>query len=80
MEKRKPVKEIRIGKVRAAIWQNEADGGAVRHSVTFSRLYKDGDQWKDSASFGRQELLLLGKVADAAHTFLYGEPSEANDD
>ena len=80
MEKKKPVHEIRIGRVRAAIWENETENGGVRHSVTFSKLYKDGEQWKDSGSFGRQELLLLAKVADAAHTFLHREAVEPSDE
>lgn len=71
MEKKKPVHEIRLGKVRAAIWENGTDSDRVRYSVTFSRLYKDGEQWRDSSSFSRQELQLLGKVADLAHTFLH---------
>ena len=64
MSKNKPVHEIRMGRVRAAIWQNETATG-VRHNVTFTRLYKDGDQWKDSTSFGRDDLPLLEKLADA---------------
>lgn len=78
MEKKKPIHEIRLGKVRAAIWENEGDGDRIHYGVTFSRLYKDGDQWRDSTSFGRQELLLLRKVADLAHTFLHQqlEPDE----
>ncbi len=77
MEKKKPVHEIRLGKVRAAVWENDTEGG-IRYGVTFSRLYKDGEQWRDSSSFGRQELLLLAKVADLAHTFLHQqqEPDE----
>lgn len=70
MEKKRPIHEIRLGRVRAAIWENDGDGDRVHRGVTFSRLYKDGDQWRDSTSFGRQDLLLLGKVADLAHTFL----------
>ena len=60
---KKPVHEVRSGRVRAAIWENETQNG-LRHNVTFSRLYKDGDQWKDSSSFGRDDLPLLIKVAD----------------
>ncbi len=78
MDKKKPIHEIRLGKVRAAVWENGTDSDRVRYSVTFSRLYKDGEQWRDSSSFGRQELLLLAKVADLAHTFLHQtvEPDE----
>ena len=39
----KPISEVRIGRVKAAIWPNGTDG-RTRHNVTFSRLYKDGDQ------------------------------------
>jgi hypothetical protein len=76
MSKNKPVHEIRMGRVRAAIWQNETEAG-IRHNVTFTRLYKDGEQWKDSASFGRDDLPLLEKLAAAAHVWLYEGTSEA---
>jgi len=39
--------------------------------VTFSRLYRDGEQWKDSSSFGRDDLPLLAKVADQVHSWIY---------
>ena len=41
----KPVHEVRIGRVRAAVWANETTNG-VAHSVTFSRLYKDEESGK----------------------------------
>ena len=68
--KNKPADEVRVGSVRAAIWRNEGDRGA-RYSVTFERLYKEGADWKSSSSFGRDELLLLAKVADRAHSKIY---------
>ena len=71
--KTRPVHEIRIGAIKAAIWQTNTEHGP-RHNITFSRLYKDGDQWKSSDSFGRDDLLLLGKVADRAHSFLVNQP------
>ena len=69
MENNKPAHEIRIGSIKAALWRNETQPGA-RYGVTFSRLYKDGEQWKSSDSFGRDDLLLLAKVADRAHTWI----------
>jgi len=67
----KPIHEVRIGAVKAAIWKNDTANGA-RYNTTFSRLYKDKEDepWKSSDSFGRDELLLLAKVADAAHTWI----------
>ena len=63
----KPAAELRIGAVKATVWENEI-GGISRHNITFSRLYKDGDQWKTTQTFGRNDLLVLAKVADQAHS------------
>ena len=70
MAKQKPTHEIRLGRVKATIWDNQTEQG-IRHNVTVSRLYKDGDEWKQSASFGREDLPLVAKVADLAHTWIY---------
>ena len=66
----KPAHEIRLGRIKATIWANETENG-VRHNVSIVRIYKDGDEWKEATSFGREELLLVGKVADMAHTWIY---------
>jgi hypothetical protein len=73
---RKPVHTIRLGAIKAAIWEN-AVGEGVRHGVSFCRLYKDGDQWKTTESFGRDDLLLLAKVADQVHTWICEQPRPA---
>jgi hypothetical protein len=70
----RPVHEIRMGRIRAAIWENETPNG-TRHNVTLSRLYKDGDDWRDSTSFGRDDLPLVAKVADMVHSWIYRESS-----
>ena len=66
----RPAHEIRLGAIRAAIWQNRTQNGE-RYNVTLSRLYKDGDQWKDSASFGRDDLLLVAKVVNEVHSWIF---------
>lgn len=75
--KAKPVHEIRLGRIRAAIWENETQNG-TRHNVTVSRLYKDGDDWKDSSSFGRDDLPLVGKVLDRAHSWIFAQNGSAS--
>ena len=74
MSNKKPVAEVKLGRITAAIWSNETSKGTF-YNVTFSRLYKDGSDWKRSDSFGRDDLLLLAKVADAAHSKIYELPS-----
>ena len=59
----KPVAELRIGAVKATVWENEV-GGITRHNVTFSRIYRDEDQWKTTHSFGFNNLLTVAKLAD----------------
>ena len=54
----KPVDEVRIGRVKATIWRNETEDGKPRYNVVFSRLYKDGDTWASTPSFGRNDLLV----------------------
>ncbi|TWU58969.1 hypothetical protein Poly51_17500 [Rubripirellula tenax] len=76
-QKTRPVHEVRLGVVKAAIWANETDNG-VRHNVTLSRIYKDGDEWKDSTSFGRDDLPLVAKVVDKAHDWIFEEASSTS--
>ena len=73
----RPVHEIRLGRIKAAIWENATQNGP-RHNVTVSRLYKDGDDWKDSSSFGRDDLPLVSKVVDQAHSWIFGQGQEAS--
>lgn len=71
MAKKQPVHEVRLGRIKATIWENETQNG-TRHNVTLCRLYKDGDEWKDSTSYGRDDLPLVEKVAALAHAYIYG--------
>jgi hypothetical protein len=72
---KKPVHEVRLGRIRAAVWLNDTDTGP-RYNVQISRLYKDkADKWKDSTSFGRDDLPLVAKVADLAMVWMYEHPA-----
>lgn len=71
----KPVHELRLGRIRAAVWLNETENGP-RYNVQITRLYKDkNDKWQDSASFGREDLPLVAKVADQAMVWIYENPA-----
>lgn len=69
-EKPRPVHEVRLGRVKAAIWANETEHG-LRYSVSVCRVYKDqGQKWRTTDGFGRDDLLVLAKVVDLAHTWV----------
>jgi hypothetical protein len=40
------------------------------------RIYKDGNDWKTTDSFGRDDLPLVAKVADLAHTWIFQQGAE----
>jgi len=65
----RPVHTVRFGALKAAVWLNETSVGPI-HNVTVSRSYKDGDAWKDSGSFGYDDLLPLAKALNAAHSWI----------
>ena len=73
----RPIHEIRLGPIKAAIWANEvktrSGGTSTRHSIKLSRLYRDGDNWASSDTFGRDDLPLVSKVTDLAHTWIFVE-------
>ena len=73
--KTKPVHEVRLGFIKAAVWKNETQFGA-RYNATFSRLYKEGEKWQSSANFSRDDLLLLAKVADETHSWICAQGQE----
>ena len=62
---------------------NRLQSGQVVYNVTIDRLWKDDDQaneggevikkgeWHQSQSFGRDDLLIVAKVADLCHTWIY---------
>src|SRR4051812_15036941 len=77
-DRNRPIHSVRLRNIRAAIWANEGEQGP-RYNTTFSRLFKDGEgYWRSSDSFGRDDLLLLAKVADLAHTWI-SEQMQAQD-
>ena len=69
MMSRPPVHEIRLGLIKASIWRNQTKAGE-RFNVTLCRLYKNGEVWKESGHFGRDDLLLTAKVLDLAHSWI----------
>lgn len=72
-EPQRPVHEERMGRVTAAVWRNETSAG-TRHNVTVSRIYTDDEgNWHRSASFGRDDLPLVAKVLDRAHSWIFDQ-------
>ena len=71
-----PVETFRLGRIKAAVWENEVDQKKY-YNVTFARTYVDeAKNYHDTDSFGRDDLLLVAKLADLAHTFIFSRLAE----
>ncbi len=71
-----PAHRISMARVSAAIWLNQGDSGPW-YNVTISRSYKDAnDEWKSADSFSADDLLLLAKVANEAHSWILQKQHE----
>jgi hypothetical protein len=65
----KPVHKIRSQAIEVAIWQRDGEKGPF-YSVSISRSYKQGEEWKQTDSYGADDLLLLAKLLDQAHSWM----------
>lgn len=72
----KPIHRLRYGNVVATVWANNSHAGYF-FNTTFSRVYKDGDQWGDSSSFEDRDLPHLAKAAADVHTWIYQQKATA---
>lgn len=58
----KPVEKFTVEGVNVSIWENQGPKGAFR-TATIQLRYKDGDEWKESRSFGPKDLERIEKAA-----------------
>ena len=74
---RQPNHEIRRGLIKVRIWQRKSKNG-VRYSLSVVRLFRNGDQWKESTRLGRDDIPLVRLVLDEAHTWLLTRNGDAD--
>ena len=65
-----PVRTFRHGRIRAAIWRNQTGKGTPMYDVKITRSYREGSEWRDSHSFGYDDVLVAAKLLQDAHTFI----------
>ena len=87
MAGQKPVWKTQAGVISVALWQNDAmiGGRSVKMlKATIERRYKDGEEWKSSSSFGRNDVPLVIWCLSRAFGKMLEKPdsseSEGSDD
>lgn len=80
----KPVQTFRLRGISASVFENHATSGdrdVKFHKVSLQRTYKDGDEFKTTTSFGRDDLPIAMHVLHQAWQFiLETESGRANSD
>lgn len=66
---RKPHHEIRRGLIVVRIWQSKT-GARERYSLAVVRLFRNGDQWKESSRLGPDDIPVARLVLDEAHNWV----------
>lgn len=64
-----PVFEVRRGAIKVRVFRKKTRSG-TRHSSSVTRLQRDGDVWRESSRFGRDDLPLLRLVLDEAYAWI----------
>lgn len=72
----RPTHEIKLGRIRASIWLNESERRDSWFNVSINRLYRDGNEWKTTTSFGRDDLPLVVKAAEMAYAWIWNTKGE----
>ena len=78
-QKSKPVHEIKLARIRASVWANRGERQDVWYSVSITRLYRAGETWKDTTSFGRDDLPLVVKAAEMAYAWIWSQQIETRE-
>lgn len=63
----RPEQNLRYGGVEAAIWRNHGEKGDFLNT-TFTRHFRQDEEWKQTESFREQDLPVLSKIAADAHS------------
>lgn len=71
----RPVHEIKQGLIKATVWKNQTKVG-LRHHVKVARVFKDGDVWRESQQFGRDDLLKLANILTQCHEWIYANDND----
>ena len=65
-----PVHRVRYGRISAAIWENQGEHGPF-HTVRLSKSFREDEQFRETSSLGKEDLLTASKALVEAHTWIF---------
>ncbi len=66
---RRPVHEIRRGLILVRVWVKRSKTGSP-FTLSVLRLYRNGDEWKESSRLSRDDIPVVRLALDEAHRWL----------
>ncbi|WP_411845698.1 hypothetical protein AAFN60_18965 [Roseibacillus persicicus] len=76
-----PLSTVRIGGIKATIWENEDDKGIARYNTTITRTYLDQNkEWQENNSFSLDDLPRLRLATEQAFTQIHERIAERHHD
>ncbi len=69
----KPEKRFRCGAVSASLWverKTVEEKNVEYHSISITKAYKNGDDWKHTTSFNAEDLPKVALVANEAYKYI----------
>ncbi|MGD9723579.1 MAG: hypothetical protein AB7O59_19755 [Pirellulales bacterium] len=79
----KPLKVFRLRGISASVFENHsknAERSSTFHKVSLQRTYRDGDEFKTTTSFGRDELPICIHLMQQAWAFILDAESKRGQD
>ncbi|MCA9073691.1 MAG: hypothetical protein KDA93_01570 [Planctomycetaceae bacterium] len=61
-----PIETFRLRGVSASVFENQTDDDRPFYKVSLVRTYKDGDQFKTTSTFSRDDLPIVAHLAHQA--------------
>lgn len=72
---KQPIHEIRRGLIIVCICRKQYRN-SVRHTISIKRLFRNGDVWKESTRFGRDDIPLMRLALNDAHIWIYQQQAD----
>ena len=77
--KDKPVKTFRHQSITASVFENQGKNGQF-YSVSLQRAFKDGDVFKHTSSFTRDDIPVAAYLLDRAYSFVLESEAQQKPD
>lgn len=68
----KPVHQIRLQDLRATVWANQV-GERTWFNVSITRRFEQDGQFKETSSFGRDDLPMVAKLAEMSYAWIWNQ-------